>query len=176
MKSELRIRLRTPPLPPLHANTGPLNGPSMSTSWVRPDRIGPTGSASWDWNTAAKRVRLPSTISSNTMSASLKPACGRAAGSLSILTTSAGRWMISSAVLTGTPVSGIRITTGTVVVVVVDVVVDVVVLAARSSSWSPWWWWSSCCAAAVVVVVDSASPPDEQAASMATASATTDVR
>jgi hypothetical protein len=109
------------------------------------------------------------------MSALFNPACGRAAGWLSILTTSAGRWMISSAVLTGSPVSGNRITTGNVVVVVVDVEVDVVVLGTvvvvvdvvvvvvvlRG---------------AVVVVVDSALPPDEQAASVATASATTDVR
>jgi hypothetical protein len=82
--------------------------------------------------------------------------------------------MISSAVLTGSPVSGNRITTGNVVVVVVDVEVDVVVrgtvvvvvdvvvvVVLRGAD---------------VVVVVSALPPDEQAASMATASATTDVR
>ena len=45
---------------------------------MRPERIGPTGSASWLWNTAAKRVKPSSTISSNTMSAWLSPVCGRA--------------------------------------------------------------------------------------------------
>ena len=81
----------TPALPPLHANSGRLSGPSMSTSCGRPDRIGPTGSASWVWNTAAKRVSVPSTISSKTMSALLRPVCGGPRGWLSILTTSAGR-------------------------------------------------------------------------------------
>ena len=37
---------------------------SRSTSCDRPDRIGPTVSEPWLWNTAANRVMLPSTISS----------------------------------------------------------------------------------------------------------------
>ena len=81
----------------------------------RADRIGVVG-----WNTAANRVSVPSTISSKTMSALFSPDWGRARGWLSIFTTSAGRARISSAELTGSPVSGILTTSGNVVVVLVD--------------------------------------------------------
>ena len=40
------MALVTPPLPPLQANSGRCSPPSRSMSWVRPDRIGPTGLAS----------------------------------------------------------------------------------------------------------------------------------
>ena len=90
-------------------------------SVVRAERMGPTGSASSDWKTAAKRV-MPSTISSKTTSAWLIPTCGRAiVGTLSIFTTSAGRDAVAGSI--GRPVSGAR-TAGTVVVVDGSTVVD----------------------------------------------------
>ena len=82
-------------------------------SCVRPERIGPTTPGSVELNTAANLVAPPSTISSKTMSASLRPDCG-SASTLSTLTTSAGRG-------TTTPVNGRN---GCVVVVVGAVVVD----------------------------------------------------
>ncbi len=70
----------------------------------RAERIGPTGSAGVEWKTAAKRVKPPSTISSNTTSASLIPACGRALATLSSFTTRAG-WPVAYPP-TPIPVSG----------------------------------------------------------------------
>src|SRR5687768_559931 len=67
-------------------------------SWVRPERIGPTTPGSVELNTAANLVAPPSTLSSKTMSASLRADCG-SASTLSTLTTSAGRG-------TTTPVNG----------------------------------------------------------------------
>ena len=130
------MALVTVALPPLQANSGRWNEPNRSMSWMRPERIGPTGSLPWLWKTIAKRVRLSLTISSYTMSAALKPVCGRAAGALSILTTSAGRAGALSPSASGTPVSGIRGTTSSVVVVGAAVVVgasvvDVVVVVCR---------------------------------------------
>ena len=97
-------------------------------SWVRPERIGPTGFADAEWNTAAKRVPY-STTSSNTRSAELSPLCGRARMLLSILTTSAARsgavWPYSS----GTPVSGMRGMIASVVVVAAAVVVGASVVS-----------------------------------------------
>src|SRR6478736_10134039 len=49
-KSEPLIAAVTPPLPPLHTKIGLFNEPSSITSWVRPDRTGPTGSGVFDWN------------------------------------------------------------------------------------------------------------------------------
>src|SRR5438874_5264458 len=72
-----------------------------------------------------KRLRPASTTSSYTTSASLTPACGRASGTFSILTTSAGRPRLASPAA-GSPVSG---KTGGSVVVVVAGTVDVVVFA-----------------------------------------------
>src|SRR5581483_8465934 len=67
---------------------------SRAMSVDRAERIGPTGSDGVEWNTAAKRVKPPSTISSKTTSASLMPSWGRAplgtSPTLSIFTTSAG--------------------------------------------------------------------------------------
>src|SRR6188472_4128612 len=83
----------------------------------RPERTGPTVSTPCDWNTAAKRVAPSLMISSNTMSAELSPVCGRAGPTLSILTACAGRCGISLGSATGTPVSGMRSTSGSVVVV-----------------------------------------------------------
>ena len=60
-------------------------------SVVRADRTGPTGFESSEWNRAAKRVMPPSTPSSKTTSAWLRPIWGRALGALSILTTRTGR-------------------------------------------------------------------------------------
>ena len=50
-------------LPPDHTNSGRFSWLSRSTSWVRAERMGPTGAASIDWKTVKKRV-MPSTISS----------------------------------------------------------------------------------------------------------------
>ena len=50
-------------LPPDQAKSGRFSWSSRSTSVVRAERIGPTGSASVEWKTAKKRV-IPSTISS----------------------------------------------------------------------------------------------------------------
>ena len=75
-------------------------------SCVRPDRIGPIGSALWLWNTAAKRVARPSTISSNTMSATARPVWFWRASTLSIFATSAARSMMSASPATGSPVNG----------------------------------------------------------------------
>ena len=108
MKSELSIAAVTPGLPPLQRNRGWLSPLSRSTSWVRPERIGPTGFEPWLWNTAAKRVNRASTISSNTTSAWLSPVCGRAAPTLSIFATRAGRFGGRWPNASGTPVSGIR--------------------------------------------------------------------
>ena len=104
----------TRPLPPLQAKIGLLSEPSSATSCVRPERIGPTGSAPLLWNTAANRVSS-STFSSYTRSASSRPLCGRASGLLSIFTTSAGRFAAAGS-NRGRPVSGYVGATGTVVV------------------------------------------------------------
>ena len=104
IRSLALIAAVTVALPPLHANSGPCRAPNRSMSWIRPERIGPTGLLPLLWKTIAKRVRLSLTISSNTMSASLKPVCGRAPGALSIFTTSAGLRMRRSG--SGMPVSG----------------------------------------------------------------------
>src|SRR5262249_15602189 len=90
-----------------------------------------TGSESVDWNTAARRVTLPSTISSYTTSAWLSPSCGRASlprppSALSIFTTSAGRLAVAGS-FTGRPGKGD--TAGAAAVGVVPSVVDVVVVA-----------------------------------------------
>src|SRR5579864_7434085 len=69
----------------------------------RADRTGSTGE-SVDWNTDARRVIPPSTISSTTMSALLMPACGRALGALSIFTIKAGRSSVAG--VPGSPVRG----------------------------------------------------------------------
>ncbi len=131
MKSESAIARVTPALPPLQANSGACSPPSRSTSCVRPDRIGPTGLALALWKTAAKRVPT-STISSNTTSAAFKPLCGRAAGLLSILTTSAGRSGGTCPYASGWPVSVILGITGSVVVVGGSVVVGAAVVVVAS--------------------------------------------
>src|SRR3954452_22645245 len=120
--SLLSISLVTVAFPPLQANSGWSSAVNRSTSWIRPERIGPTGSLSPLWNTIAKRVRLSLTISSNTRSASLNPLCGRAPLALSILTTSAGLASEPASSAT-TPVSGYTGGPGTVVVVSATVVV-----------------------------------------------------
>src|SRR3954449_3239778 len=120
---------------PDHANSGWLSGENTATSVLRAERIGPTGSESCDWKIAASRVTAPSTFSSYTTSAWLRPVCGRAwllrpsPSALSIFTTSAGRANLPGSV-TGNPVRGM--TGGGAVVVVATVVVgaDVVVGAA----------------------------------------------
>src|SRR5688572_9250839 len=61
-------------------------------SVVRADRTGPTGFDSSEWNSAANRVIPPSTPSSKTTSAWLRPIWGRAMGALSIFTTRTGRF------------------------------------------------------------------------------------
>ena len=103
--SLLLISFVTVLLPPLHANSGWSSAVNRSTSWSRPERIGPTGSLSPLWNTIAKRVMWSLTISSNTRSASLNPLCGRAPPALSILTISAGR-AASTGSGFSTPVNG----------------------------------------------------------------------
>ncbi len=65
-------------LAPEKANTAPLRSRSRSASLVRADRIGPTTEALLHWNIVNSRVTPPSTVSSTTMSAWLRPACGRA--------------------------------------------------------------------------------------------------
>src|SRR5947208_14443953 len=57
----------------------------------RAERTGPTGFDSSEWNRAANRVIPPSTPSSKTTSAWLRPIWGRALGALSIFTTRTGR-------------------------------------------------------------------------------------
>src|SRR6516225_3222657 len=99
----------------------------MATSVERVDRIGPTRSASADWNTAASRVSAPSTCSSNTTSAWLRPAWGCAPDSLSTLTTRATRIALLASGC-GKPVSGD--TTGTDVDVELEVLTTPVVGAA----------------------------------------------
>src|SRR4051795_12934012 len=119
--SLLSISWVTVAFPPLHANSGWSSAVNRSTSWIRPERIGPTGSVSPLWNTIANRVRLSLTISSNTRSASLNPLCGRAPLALSILTISAGRAAIAGSGLS-IPVNGYTGFAGTVVVVAASVV------------------------------------------------------
>ena len=60
------MALVTASLPPLQANSGWCSEPNRSTSWVRPERIGPTGSLPWLWKTSGEAGELSSTISSNT--------------------------------------------------------------------------------------------------------------
>ena len=82
----------------------------------------------FDWNTAMNRV-MPSTSSSMTMSAWLRPIWGRAVSSqvgpseLSILSISAGRLAAASSA-TGRPVSGAGGPGARVMVVVESTVVD----------------------------------------------------
>jgi hypothetical protein len=66
----------TVPLPPDQARMGAFSEPSRSTSCMRPERMGPTRSAPWLWNTIAKRDTLSLMISSKTMSAWFMPYCG----------------------------------------------------------------------------------------------------
>src|SRR5688572_7504018 len=73
-------------------------------SVVRADRTGPTGFDPSEWNRAAKRVMPPSTPSSKTTSAWLRPIWGRALGALSIFTTRTGR--LARTMSIGRPVSG----------------------------------------------------------------------
>src|SRR5882762_5609584 len=70
----------------------------------RADRTGPTGFDSSEWNSAANRVMPPSTPSSKTTSAWLRPIWGRAFGALSIFTTRTGRFERTMSI--GSPVSG----------------------------------------------------------------------
>src|SRR5947209_13376487 len=70
----------------------------------RADRTGPTGFAISEWKRAANRVMPPSTPSSKTTSAWLRPIWGRALGALSILTTRTGRFDRMMSI--GSPVSG----------------------------------------------------------------------
>src|SRR5436190_13483842 len=86
-----------------------------SASTGRADRMGPTGSTSWDWYVANSRLWPPSTSSSHTMSAWLSPDCGNAPSTLSILIDSAARFGGPPGI--GSPVSGYVGTGGTVVVV-----------------------------------------------------------
>src|SRR5687768_2602942 len=72
-------------------------------SVVRADRTGPTGFDPSEWNRAAKRVMPPSTPSSKTTSAWLRPIWGRASGALSIFTTRTGR--LARPMSIGSPVS-----------------------------------------------------------------------
>src|SRR4051794_27800120 len=132
--SLLSISWVTVALPPLQANSGWSSAVNRSTSWIRPDRMGPTGSVSPLWKTIANRVRLSLTISSKTRSASLNPLCGRAPVALSTLTISAGRAAIAGSGFS-MPVSGYTGFAGTVVVVaasVVEVAAVVVVVVASS--------------------------------------------
>src|SRR5215204_5905154 len=80
---------------------------------------------------AAKRVSLPSTISSKTMSARFRPCWVRwAHPTLSIFTANAGRSGATWPYANGAPVSGIRSTgAGTVVGAAVVVEASVVVVA-----------------------------------------------
>src|SRR3954470_9160128 len=121
--SLLSISWVTVAFPPLHANSGWSRAVNRSTSWIRPERMGPTGSVSPLWNTIANRVRLSLTISSKTRSASLNPLCGRAPVALSILTISAGRAAIAGSGLP-IPVNGYTGFAGPVVVVAASVVVS----------------------------------------------------
>ena len=78
-KPLLAMAFSTVGFPPLHTNVGAAYEANRSTSCSRPDRMGPTSAAlPWLWKTRANRVRLSLTISSKTMSAVLKPLCGRA--------------------------------------------------------------------------------------------------
>src|SRR2546423_15302682 len=70
----------------------------------RADRTGPTGFDISEWNSAANRVIPPSTPSSKTTSAWLRPIWGRALGALSIFTTRTGRFEATMSI--GRPVSG----------------------------------------------------------------------
>src|SRR4051812_1003410 len=70
----------------------------------RADRTGPTGFDSSEWNRAANRVMPPSTPSSKTTSAWLRPIWGRALGALSIFTTRTGRFDRTMSI--GSPVRG----------------------------------------------------------------------
>src|SRR5256885_11427275 len=70
----------------------------------RADRTGPTGFDSSEWNSAANRVIPPSTPSSKTTSAWLRPIWGRALGALSIFTTRTGRRTAAASM--GRPVRG----------------------------------------------------------------------
>src|SRR3954454_9445253 len=90
----------------------------MLMSVVRTERMGPTGLASLDWYTAASLVIPPSTCSSNTTSASMRPDCGRASLALSIFTTSATLVALAGS-SRGSPVRGARVAVGAAVVVVV---------------------------------------------------------
>ncbi len=90
--------------PPENAKIPP-TGQTMSGSVRRTDRIGPTTSVDFDWNIASRRVIWPSTTSSQTMSASSIPDCGRASGVFSTFTLSTGRFC-ATPVGSGRPVNG----------------------------------------------------------------------
>src|SRR3954464_6213384 len=100
---------------------GLLRAEKMWMSVVRTERMGPTGLASLDWNTAASLVIPPSTISSNTTSASVRLAWGRASLALSSFTMSATRSALAVSSI-GKPVSGATGAVGAAVVVVVGCV------------------------------------------------------
>src|SRR5580765_8512870 len=91
------------PLVTIEAWTGETTGMSLA----RIDRIGPTLVGMSEWEKAARRGRPPSTSSSTTMSALLRPTCGWLETVLSIFATSTG-WLSAQVLLDGTcrPVSG----------------------------------------------------------------------
>src|SRR3989449_7593080 len=105
----------------------------MLGSIGRTERTGPTGLGAEEWNTAMNRVTPPSTTSSKTTSAASRPDWGRASGAFSILTISAGRWVVSP-LGSGRPVSG---ATGVWVTTVPDssVVLAVVSGGAEALAW-----------------------------------------
>src|SRR3954454_19884847 len=70
----------------------------------RAERTGPTGFDSSEGNRAANRGMPPSTPSSKTTSAWLRPIWGRALGALSIFTTRTGRFDRTMSI--GSPVRG----------------------------------------------------------------------
>src|SRR5579871_363268 len=100
----------------------PLSSRSRSASTGRAERMGPTTAASWHWNVTKNRVRPPSTTSSVTMSALLRPIWGSADGALSTLTERAGRFTLAG-VTAGSPVRGQRGAPGGAVAAVEPVVV-----------------------------------------------------
>src|SRR2546423_1354643 len=99
----LRIRDTKAGMPPEYANSPP-NGVTIGGSVDRTERIGPTRLASWEWNTAMKRLTPPSTFSSTITSAAPRPDWGRPPGELSTLTMTAAREASTGS--PGMPVNG----------------------------------------------------------------------
>ncbi len=80
MRGDDSISAITGSMPPACTNSGWESWERMPASGSRAERRSPTNRDPWHWNTASRRVMAPSTGSSKTMSAWLRPDEGRSPG------------------------------------------------------------------------------------------------